>query len=611
MRASRRIGAELRDEGVSFVVWAPRRRRVAVVVEGVATPLEAEADGWFAGFVSGARAGNRYRFRLDDEGEFPDPASRHQPEGPHGPSQIVDSRFDWTDGAWRGPDPERQVFYELHIGCYTPEGTYRALIGELDALVDLGVTCLEIMPLAEFPGRFGWGYDGVNLFAPSHLYGTPDDLRALIDAAHARGLSAILDVVYNHLGPDGNYLDCYSHDYVTRRYENEWGEALNFDGEHSGPVRALFVENARRWIEEYHFDGLRLDATQSMHDASPRHVLAEISTAVREASGGRRTLLVAENEPQDPQLLRPIDRGGCGLDFLWNDDFHHSAIVAVSGRREAYYTDYLGTAAELLATARHGFLFQGQHYRWQNKRRGAPARDLAGFRRVNYVQNHDQVANSARGLRLDRETSAAELRAITAFLLLSPGTPLLFMGQEFAASSPFLYFADHRGELSRAVRQGRRQFLEQFESIATPEVSTDDPGAEATFFRSKLDLRERERHRWAWSLHRDLLRLRRDDPVLSDRQASFDGAVLGERALCLRWSASEGERLLLLNLDRQHAPQALGEPLLAPRGGVAWKVLWSSEGWAYGGHGVPPVEHADGRFELPARAAVLLSEGAR
>ncbi len=600
MRRRYPIGAEPTSDGVHFRVWAPRRKRVAVVSDRLCE-LAPEADGYFSGLFPALRAGARYKLRLDDEGDFPDPASRFQPEGPHGPSEVIDpSRFRWTDQAFPGPDPKRQVIYELHVGLYTPEGTYRALEGELDELARLGITCLELMPLAEFPGRFGWGYDGVDLFAPSHLYGRPDELRALIDAAHARGLSVIHDVVYNHLGPDGNYLGSYSHDYVTKDHPNEWGDALNFEG--PKPVRELFVENARYWIDELHFDGLRLDATQSIHDASEPHVLAEIARAVRIAGGARRTLLVGENEPQHARLIDEY-----GLDMLWNDDFHHAARVAVVGCDEAYFEDYGGTPQELLSAVKRGFLFQGQWYGWQKQRRGMPARGLSRTACVSYVQNHDQVANSIDGARLHGQTSPGRLRAITALLLLSPATPMLFMGQEFGASAPFLYFADHQPELADAVRKGRRQFLEQFASIAAHQRSLDDPGDEATYRRCKLDLAERGAHHQLYALHRDLLRLRREDPVLASEHV--DGAVLGDEAFCVRYFAGAEDRLLLCNLGRQLHLRRVPEPLLAPLDGEPFRLVWSSESPAYGGRGTPPVELEAGGFDLPAHSAVLLATG--
>jgi maltooligosyltrehalose trehalohydrolase len=598
MRRRYPIGAEPTSDGVHFRVWAPRRARVAVVSERV-VDLEREDDGYFSGLVAGMRAGARYKLRLDDEGDFPDPASRFQPEGPHGPSEVIDpNAFRWTDSAWRGPDIKRQVIYELHVGLYTREGTYRALIDELDELARLGITCIELLPLAEFPGRFGWGYDGVDLFAPSHLYGRPDDLRALLDAAHARGLAVIHDVVYNHLGPDGNYLGCYSHDYVTKKYPNEWGDALNFEGPRA--VREFFVANARYWIDELHFDGLRLDATQSIHDASEPHILCEITRAVRAAAGSRSTLIVGENEPQHARMIHEY-----GLDMLWNDDFHHAARVATVGCDEAYFTDYGGTPQELVSAVKHGFLFQGQWYRWQKQRRGMLSRGLPRTACVAYIQNHDQVANSADGARIHTQTSPGRFRAITALTLLSPMTPMLFMGQEFASSKPFLYFADHKAELAAAVEKGRGEFLAQFPSIATGQMQLPKPSDVATYERCKLDLGERRTHAEVYALHQDLLRVRREDSVLATEHV--DGAVLGPEAFCIRYFGRGEDRLLLVNLGAQLHLDRVPEPLLAPI--TRWNVVWSSEAPKYGGRGTPPVERDNGTFDLPAHSAVLLASG--
>lgn len=372
------IGAEVTSQGrVDFRVWAPAATSVEVALEmvpGVLTmdKLTAEADGYFTGEVAEAEAGTRYRFRLDGgERLYADPASRYQPEGPHGPSEIVEpSRFPWTDDGWTGVSREGQVLYEMHIGTFTPAGTWRAASEELPELARLGVTVLEVMPIADFPGRFGWGYDGVCFFAPTRLYGTPDDFRYFVDRAHHCGLGVILDVVYNHAGPDGNLLEKFSPDYFTDRYSTEWGPALNFDGPGSGPVREFVLANAGYWIDEYHLDGLRLDATQSIFDGSREHILAAIARRVRAAARGRRTIVVAENEPQDVRLVRPPSAGGYGLDAMWNDDFHHTAMVALTGRREAYYHDHRGTPQELLSAIKWGFLFQGQFYSWQAQPRG-------------------------------------------------------------------------------------------------------------------------------------------------------------------------------------------------------------------------------------------------
>jgi len=607
------VGAEVTPEGAHFRVWAPRRKSVAVVLDGVTHGLEREAAGYFSGTVGSARPGARYKFLLDGDDAFPDPASRAQPEGPHGPSEIVDpTRFRWTDSAWKGVDAERLVFYELHIGTFTSEGTWRAAAERLRELADLGVTCLEMMPVAEFPGRFGWGYDGVDWYAPYHHYGTPDDLRAFVDRAHAEGLAVILDVVYNHLGPDGNYLREFSDHYLSDRH-TDWGEALNYDGEHCGPVRELVLANARYWITEFHFDGLRLDATDNIYDESSPHLLREIADTTRDAARGRRAIVVGENEAQHTLLLRETDAGGFGLDFLWNDDFHHTAMVAATGRREAYFTDYGGTPQELISALRHGYLYQGQRYRWQKQRRGTPTRGIALQRFVHFLENHDQVANSRDGRRLHQLTSPGRYRALVALMMLGPATPLLFQGQEYGATEPFLFFADHHAELARLVRSGRGKFLSQFSSMADPETlrALPDPAAADTFERCRLGARAADSD-CHLALHRDLIALRECDPVLSGAGRTVEGAVLGSAAFVLRFYADDGsDRLLVINLGADLPLDIAPEPLLAPpdreRG---WTRLWHSEDPCYGGRGAASVESEDGSWRLPAESATLLAHDA-
>ncbi len=459
VRRCRDVGAEILPQGgTHFRVWAPGKDRVMVVLcdklqqVSAEFPLQPEGEGYYAGWVAEAPAGTLYGFRIDARSELlPDPASRFQPQGPSGPSQVIDpGRFPWSDADWQGVCREGQVIYEMHFGTFTPEGTYAAAAEQLRELAELGVTVIELMPLADFPGRFGWGYDGVCLFAPTRLYGSPDDLRRFIDQAHGHGLGVILDVVYNHFGPEGQTLKLFSDYYFSDYHTTDWGKALNFDGPESAAVRRFVLANAAYWIEEFHFDGLRLDATQDIHDSSQEHILAALARQVRDSAGDRATLLVAENEPQHTRLVRPADQGGFGIDALWNDDFHHSAQVALSGRSEAYYTDYRGTPQEFISAAKYGYLFQGQWYQWQKKRRGAAALDLPPAAFVNYIQNHDQVANSIRGERCHAFSSPGCYRAMTALLLLAPGTPMLFQGQEFASSRPFCYFADLSPE-SRAL----------------------------------------------------------------------------------------------------------------------------------------------------------------
>ena len=610
------IGAELLpDEGVHFRVWAPRRKTVHIVLEGQehggTFSLSSEGNGYFSGNVQHAVLGSKYRYRLDDDPTlYPDPASRFQPEGVHGPSQVVDaSRFHWTDSAWPGVGREGQVIYEIHVGTFTPEGTWDAAARELPELAALGITVVEMMPVADFSGNFGWGYDGVDLFAPTRLYGSPDDLRHFVDAAHAVGIGVILDVVYNHFGPDGNYLKAFAEDYFTDRYENEWGEAINFDGANAGPVREFFLANARCWIDEFHFDGLRLDATQQIFDDSPEHILSAITREVRQAGKGKATLIVAENEPQEARLVRPEAKGGLGMDALWNDDFHHTAMVALTGHNEAYYTDYHGTPQEFISAIKWGFLYQGQRYQWQKQRRGSPALDLQPANFVTFLQNHDQVANSGLGKRCHALSSPGQYRALTALLLLTPATPMLFQGQEFAASTPFLFFADHHEELSRLVRAGRSKFLSQFPSIALSEAKDllADPGAFESFARCKLDLGERQEHAEIYALHRDLLHLRRSEPIFrGQRRGSVDGAVLGPDAFCLRFFGDgSGDRLMIVNLGRDLHLDPAPEPLLAPPENAPWEVLWSSEACRYGGGGCPPLETEE-NWKLPGLATVVL-----
>ena len=623
-RQARRTPARRLPVGVEIVgadlvharVWAPGAQEVVIVVDGRDVPLGAETGGYFSAHTEG-KAGSRYGFLVNgSERLYPDPVSRFQPDGPHGLSEVVDpDAFTWSDRMWPGVSLAGQVLYELHTGTFTPQGTWTAAAAELEELAQLGITVIELMPVAEFDGRFGWGYDGVDLFAPSHLYGRPDDLRAFVDRAHAAGIGVILDVVYNHLGPVGNYLRAFSASYFTDKYENEWGDAINFDGADAGPVREFFIANAGYWIDEYHLDGLRLDATQQIFDSSPRNVMAEIGDRVRERAGKRRTIIVAENEPQDTRLVRPAAQGGFGLDALWNDDLHHSAMVAVTGRAEAYYSDTTGEPQELVSAAKYGYLFQGQYYHWQQESRGTPGLDLPPSQFVVFLQNHDQVANSAQGLRGHQLSSPGRWRAITAYLLLTPGTPMLFQGQEFSASSPFLYFAHHDGELAAAVRAGRAEFLSQFPSVLDymAEQELDDPADERTFTRCKLDFSERETNGPAYALHRDLLALRRSRTAFrSQRAGGVDGAVLSRSAFVLRYFTEtiEDLRVLIVNLGRDLTRPSYAEPLLAPPADRDWVVEWSSEDPRYGGGGTPDLSDP-GSWRLPGESAIVLAPSTR
>ena len=613
------VGADVQPGGgVHFRVWAPRRKSVRVVLADSCgdsrqppVVLQAESGGYFAGFSAEARAGSRYAFQLDDDAKlYPDPASRRQPDGPHGLSEVVDpAAFEWRDASWPGVELKAQVLYELHVGTFTREGTWNAAAGQLPYLADLGVTLVEVMPVAEFAGRFGWGYDGVNWFAPTRLYGTPDDLRRFVDSAHTIGLGVALDVVYNHFGPVGNYLGQFASDYLSTRHRTDWGDAINFDGENSGPVREFILANAGYWIDEYHVDALRLDAVHAILDDSADHILAALERRVRQTAAPRKSLLFVENEFQDARLLRAVDRGGFGLDAAWNDDFHHSARVAMTGHREYYFGDYQGTPQELISAVKWGYLYQGQWNERQGRKRGSPGLDLEAPQFVNFLQNHDQVGNSPQGKRSHELTSPGRHRALTALWALAPGTPLLFQGQEFSASAPFFYFADHETELSALVRDGREADLRRFRRLAGHDAAEyfEDPCDVRTFERSKLDLGERESHADALALHRDLLRLRREDAVFSRQMADrIEGAVLAAEAFLLRYFGGDGDdRLLLVNLGRDLDWRPVAEPLVAPPTGCQWQLLWSSENPRYGGLGTRLLDTQS--WYLPGHAAIVLT----
>jgi maltooligosyltrehalose trehalohydrolase len=606
------IGAELISEKEThFRIWAPKAQQLDVVLDETSHPLEKETGGYFSG-TAPAGAGSLYRFRVDgNENSYPDPASRFQPSGPHGPSCVVDPfQFKWTDSSWRGLKLPGQIIYELHIGTFTNEGTWREAAKQLRELVKIGITAIEMMPVADFPGPFGWGYDGVDLFAPTHLYGKPDDLRAFVNEAHSLGLAVILDVVYNHFGPEGNYLSVYSDHYLTKRHDkNDWGDSINFDGPNSGPVREFFVTNGRYWIDEYHFDGFRFDATQSVIDHSEEYIIGAIGRAARGAAGKRSLILIAENEEQEAKLARPRKEGGDDLDGVWNDDWHHSAIVALTGRNEAYYTDYKGTPQEFVSAAKYGYLFQGQPYYWQEALRGMPTFGIPPAAFVSFLENHDQVSNAIAGERIRFSTSSGKYRAMTALLLLGPWTPLLFQGQEFGASSPFVYFADLSKELNTAIRKGRFDFLRQFPSMRSDEVQANlpDPADSRVFQMCKLDFSEREKNRHLYDLHQDLIRLRREDARFKEQKPrAVDGAVLTANSFVLRFFGNDhDDRLLIVNYGPRVRLEPIPEPLLAPPLGFQWEMLWTSDSPRYGGPG-PIAIATDERWLLPAEATTVL-----
>jgi maltooligosyltrehalose trehalohydrolase len=640
----RAIGAESvtidGTRGVHFRVWAPTHETVTLVVEPTretgaraansatdaraassatdtraansATDnraansdlfvLDREPGGHHSLFVPGLGAGTRYRFRLGDSDVLvADPASRFQPEGPFGPSEVIDPAFAWTDRAWRGVPADKHVLYEMHIGTFTPEGTWAAAIDQLPVLAEIGITTLEVMPLNEFAGAHNWGYDGVNWFAPTRAYGRPDDVRSFVDRAHACGLAVILDVVYNHFGPAGNSMFEWCPHYKREGGTNDWGDELAFEGESCAGMRELAIENAAYWIDEFHLDGLRLDATQAIRDESDEHVLAALARHARAAAPERAVFIVGENEPQDSALFE------LGIDALWNDDFHHTARVALTGVRDGYLHDYHGTPQELLSAVKHGFLYQGQIYPWQKNPRGTPVRGIARSRFVQFLENHDQIANLGFGERLVDLVDGSLLRAMTGLLLLSPQPPMLFQGQEYGSRALWNFFVDHSEELRSPIREGRAKFMAQFARMATEDAqrALRDPSNASTFQDCVLDPRERRLDAPLVQLHRDLLRIRRETPAIT---GAIDGALLGPSTFCIRYQQPrpEDERLLLINLGVTFSEAIVPEPLVAPIAGHGWHTIWSSEDPRYGGHGTPPVFTRQ-RLAIPAHAAVLLA----
>jgi len=491
---------------VVFRLWAPEAETVKLRIgAGQIIGMTRTPDGYFNSRVLSAAPGERYSFELDGNGPFPDPASRYQPEGVHGPSEIVDpSTYQWHDEDWVGLVQQDLIFYELHVGAFTTAGTFRAAAEKLPYLKDLGITAVELMPLADFPGDRNWGYDGVCLFAPARCYGTPDDLRSLVDQAHELGLAVFVDAVYNHFGPDGAYQGSFSQHYFTKRHQNPWGDAINFDAPLNSHVREYFLENALRWIYEYHVDGLRLDATHAIKDDSSRLFLAELASAIHHASTDlkRRIYVIAEDARNLPQLITPACCGGVGLDGVWADDFHHQMRRALAGDSDGYFAEFEGTTRAIVQTINRGW------------KRGSAPTGLEYSKFIYCIQNHDQIGNRALGDRLNHTVDPAVYRVASALLLLLPQTPLLFMGQEWAAATPFLYFTDHHSDLGTLVTEGRRQEFGHFSSFSSAEVP--DPQAPETFRASQLNWSELtlEPHASILRLYRSLLTLRKTEAAL-------------------------------------------------------------------------------------------------
>ena len=500
-----------------FYLWAPTANKLELEVAGRRYSMARRAGGWWAGEVNSAQPGMEYAFLVNEEGPFPDPRSPWQPQGVHGASKVVDhSTFKWTDNGFQATPLSSALVYELHVGTFTPEGTLDAAVGKLDYLAELGVTHVELMPVNAFPGSHGWGYDGVASFAVHEPYGGPDALKRFVDACHARGLAALLDVVYNHLGPSGNYLGKFG-PYFNPCYHTPWGPALNFSGPSSDEVRRFFCDNALMWLREFHLDGLRLDAVHAMLDTSAKHFLEQLAeeTAVLEAQTGRHLALIAESDLNDPRLLWPPERGGFGLHAQWSDDFHHALHTVLTGESKGYYEDY-GRVADLAKALRNAFIYDGKYSPHRRRRHGRNHGGLSGHRFLGYLQNHDQVGNRAAGERISQLVDGERVKIGAALLLTSPFIPMLFMGEEWGASTPFLYFADHQEpDLANAVREGRRR---EFSAFGWAPANIPDPQEPSTFESSKLDWSELKRapHAGLLSWYRQLIELRRHEPALMD-----------------------------------------------------------------------------------------------
>ena len=578
MHHSARLGATpLDDSNCEFLVWAPAAESVTVHI--VSPParrltLRKAARGYFHGVFSGVQAGTLYFYSLDGRINRPDPASRSQPEGVHGPTRIVDPHFPWTDDSWTGLPLRDFVIYELHVGTYTPEGTFDALIGYLDELLELGITAIELMPVGQFPGERNWGYDGTYPFAAQSSYGGPEGFHRLADACHGRGLALILDVVYNHLGPEGNYLGEFG-PYFTDRYRTPWGTAVNFDGPGSDEVRRYFIENALHWVRDFHVDALRLDALHAIVDQSARPFLTELSEAVhREAERLRRSVfLIAESDHNDVRLLRPPESGGNGLDAHWNDDFHHCLHTLLTGETAGYYRDF-GRFPQIVKAFREGFVYSGEYSLCRRRRHGSSSRGIAPHRLVVFSQNHDQVGNRFLGDRLSTLVSFEALKLAAGAVILSPFTPLLFMGEEYGETTPFPYFVSHSDpSLVEAVRKGRAAEFESFPDTGDP----PDPQSEETFGKSRLrhERKLEGRHRILVEYYRVLLRIRRTLPASKNGNdvLSFD-----EEKVLLLFFDGPGSAIVAFNFREEAAVVSVPWPP------GTWREELYSAHTRWGGH---------------------------
>ena len=566
-------GPEIRPDGcVRFRLWAPACERVRLELWDESRLLEMtpQAGGWHEAIAG--RAGSLYRFVLPDGMRVPDPASRFQPEDVHGPSEVIDPGvWVWSDAGWKGRPWKEAAIYELHVGAFTPEGTFRAAIDKLDHLVSLGVTAIEIMPVGDFPGRRNWGYDGVLPYAPDSNYGRPEDLKALIEAAHARGIMAFLDVVYNHFGPDGNYLHLYAPQFFTERHKTPWGAAMNFDGPENRAVREFVIHNALYWVRRFHMDGLRVDAVHAIADESPVHILVELAERVRAALPEREVHLVLENEKNEARWLeRDGELRPRFYAAQWNDDAHHALHAAITGEGKGYYAEYLGDAQKLGRALAEGFAFQGETMEYRGRPRGEPSGHLPPEAFIAFLQNHDQIGNRAFGERIAGLASPAAIRAAAAVYLLAPQIPMLFMGEEYGARSPFPFFSDFGPELAEAVRNGRRQEFARFPEFQDPaqRERIPDPQAPETFASARLvweEASQPEGRAWLEWYRRILARRRQSIVPLIDgigRGGEYD--VFGKDAVVVRWRMRRGGELALAaNLSDAPAslPRRSGELL--------------------------------------------------
>lgn len=552
------FGPRISQNGVEFRLWAPMQDEVFLKLHG-AMPIRMERDlqGWHWLNVAGVEAGDRYKFVFGDGLEVPDPGSRYQPDDVHGYSEIIDfAEYTWKTEAWKGRPWEETVLYELHIGGFTGEGTFKAAAEKLDHLADLGVTAIQVMPISDFPGRYNWGYDGVLPYAPDSSYGRPEDLMALVDAAHERGISVILDVVYNHFGPDGNYLPEYA-PLFTEEHKTPWGNGINYDGTQSGPVREFIIQNAIYWIREFRLDGLRLDAVHAIEDDSGEHVLDELSRRVRAAAGGRHVHLVVENEDNDSDLLRRTESGQPSrFTAQWNDDVHHILHIAATGEAFGYYKDYADDRAKVGRALAEGFVFQGEHMPYRGTSRGKSTHELPPTAFISFIQNHDQIGNRAHGERMITYRPLEPLKAVTAVYLLSPQIPMLFMGEEWGAREPFPYFCDFGEELNEKVRQGRREELSRLPGFDAEDLL--DPTAASTFAMSKLNWSalSAPEAKEMLAFYRSLLALRhqRIVPLLKDAAGGVGSFRSEGRVTEVEWCLGDNKSLhLTANLSEQPA----------------------------------------------------------